>query len=1163
MNSLIEAAEKKFDTTLSSGSRIKVAMRVLKVALFKRVLTSQEGCQADNSVMKYLEDTVSGLGDSCEQDQRVFINLLHVFYFENALRPTEDLTLLSGLIRATLKMKKNNDVKKLINIGLDKDFLTQENPDNEEETKLKSEFFETCSYAFNMTRNIDMATSLLRNVEQRSDMDFSLYLFNNIIECCMKCKKDHLAEGLLTEYTENVDSQIRSNHAILCTLITGYCKLNKVNEALGVYSSEFKTNDSDEETEKKYLTTSALNALLEGSVKIGNIAVAEFIFDHHAQAPGVIDISSVSILIKGYCNINSMEKAMALCDSIEKYAVEYDTLFFEYFLEGCANNSNIDMAFKILQMMKEKSITVSKLAYNSVIKACVSCRNMNRAWEVIEIMEGQGVKPDRYSYCFLIKGIKHYKQKNHLKRAFEIVFNWDPLEEIKEATKDHSKKPDYKYSKAKNQENHHYLYNVLLNACINCGDMDKALKLLEKMNQNGEGARPDEISYNTIIKGCAKARKLDIAFKIFSSMTESGLKPNEVTFNSMIDACVRCGKMDDAWDLFDQMKESDVSPDNFTYSTLIKGDQFKDPFFLERAFNLLNQIKERNEKPDEIVYNCLIDACFKHKDNRAFALFNEMQMANITPSSVTYGILIKAYGQENQLDNAFNAFIKMRELGLYPNDVTYGCLLDACIRNNNLTKAEEVFSSMQSDGAHMNTIIYTTMIKGYVKAHKLPEALKIYETMKSDENNMPNSITYNSLIDCCVRCNDMKKASFLFNEMKEWKVRPDLITFSTMIKGYCKDHSIQKAFQILKIMEKEKIKPDEVLFNSLLDGCFKANEIDLALTVYETMKSQKITPSNVTFSILVKIYGRSRQLSKALNILEEMKELRIKPGMIVYTCIIQTCIKAKQINTALEKFDEMKMHRIKPDYILYQTLLKGCIQFKKYDQGIQVLEDAICNNISPNREVTDPLFEGYLSRNSETRKQAVEKLKSKLKRGRFSQNKKAPQKYQKYQKPYQKNRDFAPNDQKKPQKGKDYQSFQKSKKPQSYQNWPKPALKSCQKPFVPSNKSWRTPVPASSHSVPYEESKTSQIKLKPTQRVFYPPSKPTSSYSKPMPIEDKENIHDAEILNKNSSSSIPESKVPQEAILSQRKVTSNNRSQRLQKEVLCNEETTKNPICGQ
>lgn len=107
----------------------------------------------------------------------------------------------------------------------------------------------------------------------------------------------------------------------------------------------------------------------------------------------------------------------------------------------------------------------------------------------------------------------------------------------------------------------------------------------------------------------------------------------------------------------------------------------------------------------------------------------------------------------------------MKDLKIIPNSVTYGCLIDACIKNNKVDKATEIFETMKRDGVQLNTIIYTTLIKGFARAFKLEKAIEVYETMKREENTKPNNVTFNSLIDCCVRCSDMKQAGMLFMEM--------------------------------------------------------------------------------------------------------------------------------------------------------------------------------------------------------------------------------------------------------------------------------------------------------------------------------------------------------------------------------------------------------------
>lgn len=91
----------------------------------------------------------------------------------------------------------------------------------------------------------------------------------------------------------------------------------------------------------------------------------------------------------------------------------------------------------------------------------------------------------------------------------------------------------------------------------------------------------------------------------------------------------------------------------------------------------------------------------------------------------------------------------------------------------------------------------------------------------------PNNVTFNSLLDCSVRCEDMKTATEIFAEMQSL-MKPDLISYSTMIKGLCRSGDLRSALDVLTDMKNEGIYPDEVLFNSLLDGCAKAGVSDLA-----------------------------------------------------------------------------------------------------------------------------------------------------------------------------------------------------------------------------------------------------------------------------------------------------------------------------------------------
>jgi pentatricopeptide repeat protein len=99
--------------------------------------------------------------------------------------------------------------------------------------------------------------------------------------------------------------------------------------------------------------------------------------------------------------------------------------------------------------------------------------------------------------------------------------------------------------------------------------------LIELFNNVIEGkinnVKPDLITFNTFIKGCAQLNLYDKVTKAFDTLMKTDIKPNDVTFNTLIDVFVRQKKMDQVWTIISNMKKYGIKPDNFTYSTVIKG----------------------------------------------------------------------------------------------------------------------------------------------------------------------------------------------------------------------------------------------------------------------------------------------------------------------------------------------------------------------------------------------------------------------------------------------------------------------------------------------------------------------------------------------------------------------------------------------------------------
>ena len=280
-------------------------------------------------------------------------------------------------------------------------------------------------------------------------------------------------------------------------------------------------------------------------------------------------------------------------------------------------------------MIKELNISPTIVTINTLIDQYFKNFFPEKAWLIFESLKTTHthIKPDNFTYTTLINGLKNNKEGGmDLKRAFCL------FEEYKE-----NSQPDQ------------IIYNCLLDACINAGDLNKAYQLLEEMKATPT-IQLDEITYNTLIKGCGRKKRLNDAITLFEEMKSMGITPNRISFNSLLDSCVKCNKMNIAWKYYEEMtKVFKITPDNFTYSILVNGikTNHSNRDELLRAIQLLEEIQEDGSfKADEILYNSLIDACVKFNEiGKSLSLFEEMKRKNIEPSSVTYGILIKAYGK--------------------------------------------------------------------------------------------------------------------------------------------------------------------------------------------------------------------------------------------------------------------------------------------------------------------------------------------------------------------------------------------------------------------------------------------------------------------------------------------------------------------------------------
>lgn len=83
---------------------------------------------------------------------------------------------------------------------------------------------------------------------------------------------------------------------------------------------------------------------------------------------------------------------------------------------------------------------------------------------------------------------------------------------------------------------------------------------------------------------------------------------------------------------------------------------------------------------------------------------------------------------------------------------------------------------LRDKSIQFNTILYTTVIKMFNLEKNLSEAKKVFEEMLRSKKSYPNNVTFNTMIDTAIKCDELSLAEHYAKLMPDCGFKPDLIT---------------------------------------------------------------------------------------------------------------------------------------------------------------------------------------------------------------------------------------------------------------------------------------------------------------------------------------------------------------------------------------------------
>jgi len=319
-------------------------------------------------------------------------------------------------------------------------------------------------------------------------------------------------------------------------------------------------------------------------------------------------------------------------------------------MRACGFLKDIDGAWEEWREMRTRHIVPTSITIGCMVEALVSNGDAEAGHELIrELRSEEQTRPllNAVIYCSVLKGFSHQKR-------FDRV--WAIYDEMLEQRLQFSITT----------------YNALIDACVRSGQMARVPPLLKDMAS--QEIEANVVTCGIIIKGHCQENRLEKALELFGTMKQSTkFRPDEITYNTLIDGCAQQGLFEQGMRLLKEMQEVGVPPSSFTLSVLVKlATRSWRP---EKAFELCETLSRRYRLRLNVhVYNNLVHACTASGDTqRALRVFEQMLLDKVRPDIRTYTLLLRGClgaGEAQDAAGLLRAAVGLR--GAHPRVASFG-----------------------------------------------------------------------------------------------------------------------------------------------------------------------------------------------------------------------------------------------------------------------------------------------------------------------------------------------------------------------------------------------------------------------------------------------------------------------------------------------------------
>ncbi|KAJ8899942.1 hypothetical protein K2173_019647 [Erythroxylum novogranatense] len=311
------------------------------------------------------------------------------------------------------------------------------------------------------------------------------------------------------------------------------------------------------------------------------------------------------------------------------------------------------------------------------------------------------------------------------------------------------------------------------------------------------------------------------------------------------------------------------------------------------------------------------------------------------PNSRIYTTLMKGYMKQRRVSDTLRTLEAMRhqdDKASHPDHVTYTTVVSAFVKAGLMEHARQVLAEMTRIGVPANRITYNILLKGYCQHLEIDKAKELLKEMTDGAKIEPDVVSYNTMIDGCIKVDDSQGALAFFNEMRAKGILPTKVSYTTLMKAFALLGQPKLANKIFDEMIKDpRVKVDMIAWNMLVEGYCRMGLVEEAKKVIQKMKENGFYPNVATYGSLANGISLARKPGEALLLWKEVQERcgakegedydpnlpsppPLKPDKGLLDTLADICVRAAFFKKALEIVACMEDNGIPPNKTKYKKI---------------------------------------------------------------------------------------------------------------------------------------------------------------------------------------------------------------------------------------------------